>query len=401
MAKFQWEGITSAGERRTGTMDAPDENNVAARLRGDNITPSKIRKAGGSWNVNIGSGVKQKDLMIFTRQLSTMVDAGLPLVQALEILASQSSNKHFAKIIYSVKASVESGATFSEALRKHPRVFDALYVNLVAAAEIGGILDTVLLRLAAYIEKSVKLKSQVKGAMVYPVAIVLVAIGVIVIMLTKIIPMFEQMYSDMNNAELPGPTQLVIDASNSFLSNWYLYFGGAVAFVAGMIALLRNPKGRLWFDRNILRVPMFGTILRKVVVARFTRTLGTLLTAGVPILDALDVCAKAAGNSAVAQGVLHARARISEGKDLATPIGQTKLFPSMVVQMIGVGEQTGALDAMLQKIADFYEEEVDTAVAALTSLLEPVMMVVLGGLIGGLIVCLYLPVFNMAGNLGA
>ncbi|HET6614006.1 MAG TPA: type II secretion system F family protein [Kofleriaceae bacterium] len=380
-------------------MDAADENVVSARLRAENISPDRIRKTGGGWNINIGTGVKQKDLMVFTRQLSTMIDAGLPLVQALDILANQAPNKHFAKIITSVKASVESGATFSEALGKHPRVFDPLYVNLIAAAEIGGILDTVLLRLAAYIEKSVKLKRQVKGAMVYPITIVMVALGVIVIMLTKIIPMFQQMYADMNGAKLPAPTQMVINASNSFLDHWYLYFGGMVAFIVGMILVLRNPRSRLWFDRNILRVPIFGTILRKVVVARFTQTLGTLLTAGVPILDALDVCAKAAGNTAVARGILVARARVSEGKDLATPLGQTKLFPTMVIQMVGVGEQTGALDSMLQKIADFYEEEVDVAVAALTSMLEPVMMVVLGGLIGGLIVALYLPVFNMAGNL--
>jgi type IV pilus assembly protein PilC len=402
MAKFQWEGVTRTGDVRRGTLVASDADEVERRLRAEQITPRKIRKAAArQLSLSLGSGVSTRDLLIFTRQLATMVDAGLPLVQCLEILSTQAENKAFAKVLHSVKTSVESGSTFSEALRKHPKVFDELYVNLVAAGEVGGILDTILSRLATYIEKSVKLARQVKGAMIYPIAILCVAILVVIVMLGKVIPVFEDMYGEFKGAELPKPTQFVINLSNGFTDNWYLFFGGGVAFAVILITMLRTERGRDIFDAMILKIPIIGGVLRKVVVARFTRTLGTLLASGVPILDSLEICAKTSGNRVVQRAIMYARAKISEGKDLATPLMETKVFPPMVVQMIGVGEQTGAMDQMLQKIADFYEDEVDVAVGALTALMEPVMMVILGGLVGGLIVAMYLPVFELAGNIDA
>lgn len=401
MPKFEWQGVARNGDARTGTIEAANEQEVLERLRAQNITPRKVKKASASLRLALGGGVGHKDILIFTRQLATMIDAGLPLVQCLDILASQSDNKNFARVLSAVKAHVEQGATFSDALRKHPKVFDELYVNLIAAGEIGGILDTILNRLSTYIEKAVKLKRQVKSAMVYPVSILCVAIIVVAVMLGKVIPVFEDMYKEFKGAVLPKPTQIVIEISNSFTSNWYWYFGGLAAIVFGLIATLRNPKGRIAFDAFILKVPVIGGVLRKIVVARFTRTLGTLLSSGVPILDALDICAKTSGNKTVERAIFYAREKISEGKDLASPLAETEVFPSMVVQMIGVGEQTGAMDQMLQKIADFYEDEVDVAVTSMTSLMEPLMMVFLGGLVGGLIVAMYLPVFELAGNIDA
>jgi type IV pilus assembly protein PilC len=401
MPKYAWEGLTRAGDTRKGTMEAASEEAVVNRLRSDNIQPKRIRRSMGDINITIGTGVKTKDILVFTRQLATMIDAGLPLVQCLEILANQSENKSFARILQQVKANVESGSSFSDALRKHPKVFDELYVNLVAAGEVGGILDTILNRLATYIEKSVKLKRQVKGAMVYPIAILCVAILVIFVMLGKVIPVFEDMYKEFKGATLPAPTQFVINLSNGFLDHWYIFFGVIIGFIVGLTLMLRHPRGRLLFDAFILKVPVIGSVLRKVVVARFTRTLGTLLASGVPILDALEICARTAGNKVVERAIFYARAKISEGKDLAQPLTESKVFPAMVCQMIGVGEQTGAMDQMLQKIADFYEDEVDVAVSAMTALMEPLMMVFLGGMIGGLIVAMYLPVFELAGNIQA
>jgi len=399
MAKFNWEGKTRTGDVRKGVIEATDEQAVHERLRTEGIQPTRVRKAAREISISFGTGVKQKDIVIFTRQLATMIDAGLPLVQCLDILANQTENKNFARILANVKGHVEAGATFSDALRKHPRVFDELYVNLIAAGEIGGILDTILHRLSTYIEKAVKLKRQVKGAMIYPIAILCVAILVVVVLLTKVIPVFENMFKEMKAGALPGPTKVVINISNGFLANWYWFVGAGIAVVAGFITMLRTEKGRDIWDAFVLRIPIIGNVLRKVVVARFTRTLGTLLSSGVPILDALDICAKTAGNKVVERGVLYSREKISEGQDLAGPLGETNVFPPMVVQMIGVGEQTGAMDAMLQKIADFYEDEVDVAVASLTSLMEPVMMVFLGGIIGGLIIAMYLPIFELAGNI--
>jgi type IV pilus assembly protein PilC len=399
MAKFQWEGTTRAGEKRKGVIEAESANAAEERLRGDGLSNMRVKREGGlNINIQIGSGVTPKDLQVFTRQLATMIDAGLPLVQCLDILGAQSVNKSFQKILLSVKSSVESGSTFSDALKRHPKVFDELYVNLVAAGEVGGILDTILNRLAVYIEKAVKLKGQLKSAMYYPAGIFVVAIAVICVMLIKVIPTFEKMYHDLGNAKLPGATLFVVKLSHSFINNWYLIFGTMVGIVVGIIAARKTDQGREFFDRVLLRLPIIGPTLRKIVVARFTRTLGTLLASGVPILDALEICAKTAGNRVVQGGIMKAKEKISEGHDMAGPLAESRVFPQMVVQMIGVGEQTGAMDQMLQKIADFYEEEVDAAVTALTSLIEPVMMAFLGVVVGGLIIAMYLPIFKLAGT---
>jgi type IV pilus assembly protein PilC len=403
MAKFQWEATTRAGEKRKGVVEADNASAAEERLRGEGLANPRVRREGGinlNVNIQIGTGVTPKDLQIFTRQLATMIDAGLPLVQCLDILANQSENKAFQKILFSVKNSVEQGATFSDSLKKHPKVFDDLYVNLVAAGEVGGILDTILNRLAVYIEKAVKLKGQLTSAMYYPAGILVVAIGVICVMLIKVIPTFEKMYKDMGNAKLPGPTLVVVNLSHTFIDKWYLIFGTIAAIVVGLAAARSTEQGTEIIDRVLLRLPVIGPTLRKIVVARFTRTLGTLLASGVPILDALDICARTAGNRVVQAGILKAKDKISEGHDMASPLGESKVFPTMVVQMIGVGEQTGAMDQMLTKIADFYEEEVDAAVAGLTSLIEPVMMAFLGVVVGGLIIAMYLPIFKLAGTVG-
>jgi type IV pilus assembly protein PilC len=400
MPKFKWEATTRAGEVKKGSMDANDEAMVASRLRADGLTPKSIKKPAGQINLQFGTGVQPKDLQIFTRQLATMIDAGLPLVQCLDVLATQTPNQSFAKVLYQVKASVEQGSTFSDALKKHPKIFDELYVNLVAAGEVGGILDTILSRLAVYIEKNVKLKGQLKSAMVYPIAILCIAIGVIAVMMIKVIPVFESMYKQFQGAKLPAPTQIVMNISKGFIKDGPYVFFGLIAFGFAFGAAIRTDRGREMFDAALLRIPVIGGVLRKIVVARFTRTLGTLLSSGVPILDALEICAKTSGNRVVKRGIMHAREKISEGQDMAGPLGETKVFPGMVVQMIGVGEQTGAMDQMLQKVADFYEDEVDTAVGAMTSLIEPIMMAFLGIVVGGLIVAMYLPIFKLAGAIG-
>jgi type IV pilus assembly protein PilC len=401
MAKFSWEGTTRAGESRRGTMEAVDENAVMNRLRADQITVKKVRKARGlgEINIKIGSGVSSDDLKLFTRQLAVMIDAGLPLVQALDILANQTPNVHFSKVLHSVKSSVEQGATFSDALKKHPRVFDELYVNLVAAGEVGGILDAILSRLATYIEKAVKLKNQLKSALYYPTGILVVAIAVIAVMLLQVIPKFEEMYKSFPGAKLPGPTIFVINLSHNFIALWYYILFSVIGFAFLFGAILRTERGKRTWHRVILRIPVIGPVIRKIVVARFTRTLGTLLASGVPILDSLEICAKTSGNRVVSAGILHARAKISEGQDMAGPLGDTNVFPTMVVQMIGVGEQTGAMDQMLNKIADFYEEEVDAAVAGLTKMIEPLMMAFLGVVVGGLLIAMYMPIFELAGNI--
>jgi type IV pilus assembly protein PilC len=330
-----------------------------------------------------------------------MIDAGLPIVQCLDILSAQAENKSFGKILGQVKASVEGGLTLSDSLRRHPKVFDNLFVNLVAAGEAGGILDTILQRLSVYLEKAMKLRRRVKGAMVYPIAVICIAALVVTILLTKVVPVFEKMFKDFGGGKLPAPTQIVIDLSHALIEYLPYILVVLAAMGVGLKLVLRTEKGRLAFDGMLLKLPVLGAVLRKVVVARFTRTMGTLLSSGVPILDAMDIVARTAGNKVVENGILYARAKISEGKDLASPLMETGLMPPMVVQMIAVGEQTGALDAMLTKIADFYEEEVDVAVAAMTSLIEPAMMVFLGTVIGGLVVAMYMPIFEMAGNIKA
>lgn len=396
MAQFTYEAKTRGGEVRTGTIEADDEASATAKLRQQQLTPIKVKKKGFSLAVGGGS-VTTKDLVIFTRQFATMIDAGLPLVQCLEILSSQNENPAFARILRQVKTDVEGGATFSESLAKHPKVFDVLFCNLIRAGEIGGILDTILARLAAYLEKNAKLVRQVKSAMTYPIGVLVIAVLVIGIMMVMVIPTFENMFKEFGG-NLPELTQMVIDMSHFVIRNLVFIVGGVVGGVYGLKKWAATPSGTIAIDKLLLQLPAIGNTMRKIAVARFTRTLGTLLSSGVPILDAMEIVAKSSGNWVVEQGILQARAKIAEGLGHVLPLGETKVFPSMVVQMIAVGEQTGALDTMLNKIADFYEEEVDVAVANLTSLLEPIMMVFIGGSVGTMMIAMYLPIFTMAGN---
>ena len=398
MPDFNWEGRTRTGENVAGRMTAKTDAEVMERLRQQQITASKIKKMPFELNIKMPSlgGVSRRTLVIFTRQFATMIDAGLPLVQCMDILASQESNKAFQKVLFEIKANVESGSTFADALKKHPRIFDDLFVNLVAAGEVGGILDTILNRLAQYIEKAARLRRKVKGAFTYPIAIFLIAMMVLVILLWKVIPTFKTMFEDMGAAELPKPTQVVIDLSAWFGSNWYLLFAGLIAISVLFTYALRTDVGREAFDSFMLKTPIFGPLVRKSAVAKFTRTLGTMVASGVPILDGLEIVAKSAGNKKVEQGVMYVRDRISEGRSMSEPLAETKIFPPMVVQMIAVGESTGAMDTMLNKIADFYEEEVDLAVETMTALMEPAMMVFIGGMVGGILVAMYLPIFTVA-----
>jgi type IV pilus assembly protein PilC len=399
-ATFHWTGRTRAGEVASGEMVADTEAEVMNKLKAQDIQPSRIKKKTGGFKLPTFGSVSTKDLVIFTRQFATMIDAGLPLVQALDILGSAEPNKTFQKIIYQIKSDVEQGGTFAQALNRHPLVFDELYVNLVAAGEVGGILDSILDRLASYIEKSVKLARKVKGAFTYPMTILVIAILVVIVLLWKVIPTFQNMFSSMGNNALPGPTQMVIDMSESFQSNWYIYIGSLVGTFYAARTIYRNPRGRTLVDKTSLRLPLFGTLVKKTAVAKFTRTLGTLVAAGVPILDGLEIVAKTAGNKVIERAIMTVREKISEGRTLAEPLAEANVFPSMVVQMIGVGEATGAMDTMLNKIADFYEEEVDVAVDALTAMLEPIMMVVIGGIVGGLLIAMYLPIFAVGDNVG-
>lgn len=398
MPVFIWEGKTRQGETKTGTMEADSADIVIERLRNQQIQASKVKKKPLELNLKIGTGVTAKEVVVFTRQFATMIDAGLPLVQCLEILGTQQQNVHFQKVILNVKVEVESGSTLADALGKHPKIFDELYVNLVAAGEVGGILDTILNRLATYMEKNMKLIAQVKGAMVYPSVVIVVAVGVTAVLLVFVIPVFEKMFRDFGG-QLPAPTQFVIDLSNGLRANIVPSLVGLTVGILLFRAGARTKRGKLILDGLMLRVPVLGPLFRKVAVAKFTRTLGTMISSGVPILDALMITAKSAGNKVVENAIMYTRERISEGRTMADPLSETGVFPVMVVQMIAVGESTGAMDTMLQKIADFYEDEVDTAVAALTSLLEPLLMVFLGVMLGGLIIAMYLPIFELAGNI--
>ena len=383
-------------------MEAESEDAVGQRLRAQQLQPTRVKKKARSIEFQIGTGVGQKDIVTFTRLFATMIDAGLPIVQCLDILQGQTDNKSFATILRDVKASVEQGATFSDSLRRHPKVFDHLYVNLVQAGEVGGILDTILNRLAVYIEKAVKLRRQVRGAMAYPSIVIFVFFGVLTILLVFVIPGFETMFKDFGSKdELPALTRGVMAVSRAFVSNVLWFFLAITGLVVGMTYVNRTPRGKRTIHRTLLRLPVLGPVLRKIAVARFSRTLGTLLSSGVPILDALEIVAKTAGNVIIEDAIMYARARISEGKNMAQPLMETNVFPSMVVQMVGVGEQTGALDAMLNKIADFYEEEVDVAVAALTSLIEPALMVGIGGTVGVVLIAMYMPIFSIAGKIKA
>src|SRR4051812_19636076 len=395
-----WEGRTKTGEVKKGEIEAADEASVQQRLRAMALSNVKIKKKPMQLKIKLPGlgGISQKDLVIFTRQFATMIDAGLPLVQCLDILSSQLDNMKFREVLVKVKTKVESGSTLADALGDHPKVFDTLYVQLVAAGEIGGILDTILNRLAQYIEKNEKLKSKVKSAMVYPSVVLVVAVGVTVVLLLFVTPTFEKMFKDFGGA-MPMPTQIVIDLSKWLQRNIGYMIFTIIAMVIAFRAWVQWPKGRVQWDSFVIRTPIFGPLVRKVAVARFTRTLGTMISSGVPILDALEVVAKTAGNAVVEKAIRYTKEKISEGKTIVQPLAETKVFPSMVVQMIGVGEATGAMDQMLNKIADFYDDEVDAAVAALTSLIEPVMMVFLGGVVGGFLIAMYLPIFSIAGSI--
>ena len=399
MAEFVWEARGRAGESRKGVMEADSEAAVEERLRSQALSPTKVKKKAKEFNITIGSGVGLQDIVTFTRLFSTMINAGLPIVQCLDILGSQTENKFFANVLKDVKSGVESGMTLSDALRKHPKVFDDLYTNLVQAGEAGGILDTVLQRLAQYAEKSQALRRQVKGAMIYPSVVLVIFVGVLGVLLGYVIPSFKVVFKDLSQgkASLPALTEMVITASELFRQYFPLIFLISVASIWALVWWYRQPRGKFMIHTIALRVPVFGPLLRKVAVARFTRTLGTLLNSGVPILDALDIVAKTAGNVVVEQAIQKTRTKISEGQNMAGPLLETNIFPPMVVQMVGVGEQTGALDAMLSKIADFYEDEVDVAVGSLTKLIEPAMMVLLGGTVGVVLIAMYLPIFSMAG----
>jgi len=383
-------------------MEADSPDLVNSRLKAQQLSPVKVKKKPKEFNLSFGSPVSEKELVVFIRQFATMIDAGLPLVQCLEILSSQGDNKAFNGVLKEIKAYVEQGGTFSDALKKHPKIFDSLFVNLVAAGEMGGILDTILNRLAIYIEKRVQLKRQVRSAMVYPSAVLGVAVAIIFVMMTWVIPSFREMFAEFGGEDqLPGLTQTVIAMSEGFVSNVHWILLSMFGAIAGFTYSRKTNGGRHFWDKLLLTVPILGPVMRKIAVARFTRTLGTLLGSGVPILDALNIVGKAAGNVIVEDAILKTSEKIREGRTMAEPLMETGVFPSMVVQMIGVGEQTGAMDTMLNKVADFYEDEVDVAVGALTSLLEPIMMVVIGGIVGVILISMYLPIFDIAGKVRA
>ena len=399
MAVYTWKGKTRHGTVTKGVMEAADEEAVMAALRGQMLTPISVKAKPKDISEYIGflkQKIVTKDLVIFTRQFATMIDAGLPLVQCLKILGDQQDNPTFKKVIEEIRSDVEQGSTFADALFKHPDPFDALFCNLVAAGEVGGILDTILNRLAAYLEKADKLARKVKGAMVYPATVTVVAIAVVVMLLVKVIPTFEKMFADFGG-ELPGPTQVVVTISN-FMQEWIALILGGI-FLSGM-AFFRARKVSYKFrkatDAMFLKTPIFGSLLRKVAVARFTRTLGTMISSGVPILDGLDIVSKTAGNVIIEEALQDVRSAIAEGRTIAEPLAESGVFPGMVVQMIAVGEETGAMEVMLSKIADFYDDEVDAAVDAVTAMLEPLMMVGLGGTVGSMLIAMYLPIFKIA-----
>ncbi|MEF3168971.1 MAG: type II secretion system F family protein [Deltaproteobacteria bacterium] len=399
MPVYVWEGVTVSGERSKGEIEAKDERAARLLLLRQHINPSKVKAKPKDLLANVSflkPKVKVNDIVIFTRQLSTMIDAGLPLIQGLEALASQQENRTFKETLQTIKTDVESGSTFADALRKYPKLFDRLYCNMVAAGEMGGILDEVMSRLAAYMEKAQRLKRKVKGAMTYPAIVLGIAALVLAVILIFVIPVFQKMFAEFGHA-LPLPTQIVIGISE-FVKSYFLVIIGAVG--VGVFLFKRyygTAKGRKTVDRLLLRAPVFGVLLRKVAVAKLTRTLGTLITSGVPIIEALNVAAGTAGNKIVEEAIYSVRSSISEGRTIAQPLQESGIFPGMVTQMIAVGEATGALDQMLNKIADFYDEEVDAAVDALTSMIEPFMILFLGGTIGSIIVAMYLPIFKMAG----
>jgi type IV pilus assembly protein PilC len=400
MPDYTYRGTNRAGASVSGVMQATSKAELQNLLRRQQITPTKMSEKGKEFNLpTFGGGVNAKELAIFTRQFSVMIDAGLPLVQCLEILASQQENQTFQKVLGGTRGSVEGGATLSAAMRQYPKVFDALYVNMVEAGETGGILDTILQRLSTYIEKNVKLQRAVKSALVYPVGVLTVAAAVITLLLWKVVPIFATLFAGLG-VDLPLPTKIVIALSNFVGSIFGLLIVVAIIGIGvGLKVWYGTEQGRYAIDATILRLPVLGILMRKIAVARFTRTLGTLISSGVPILEGLDITAKTAGNAVVERALRKVRRSLEEGKSLTEPLKDSEVFPGMVTQMIAVGEQTGAMDAMLQKIADFYEEEVDAAVKDLLTALEPVMIVFLGLVVGGVVISMYLPLFSLIGKL--
>lgn len=402
MPYYLWVGQTKKGRKLKGELEAADEKIAMSQLKRRNLAVLKLKPKPKDIFENLAflqPKITKKDVVIFTRQFSTMIDAGLPLVQGLSILADQAENKTFKVILKEINKDVEGGSTLAEAMKKHPKIFDSLFVNLVAAGEVGGILDTILRRLAEYIEKAEKLKSQIKGAMTYPIVVVAIAIIVIAVILIFVIPVFEDMFKSFGSA-LPVPTQLVVNMSRFMKNNFHWCLLGLGAIIFAFKKYRGTEAGRKQTDTLALKLPVFGNLLRKVAVARFTRTLGTMIQSGVPILDSLDIVARTAGNVVIEEILYEVRSSIAEGQTIAEPLSENDIFPGMVVQMISVGEATGALDSMLEKIADFYDDEVDAAVEALTSMLEPLLMLFLGGSIGGLVVAMYLPIFQMAAAMG-
>ncbi|MFN7142839.1 MAG: type II secretion system F family protein [Myxococcota bacterium] len=407
MAVFKYEGRTAGGEAKKGTLEAPDQNTARQRLREMRIQATSISESKGLGSVQINiptpaflkPSVKLRDLVIFSRQFATMIDSGLPLVQCLDIQATQAENPTMRSQLKVVKEKVESGSTFAEALRTYPGTFDDLYVNLIAAGEVGGMLDTIMTRLAAYLEKNQKLIRQVKGAMTYPVIVIVVAFLVVTMLLLKVVPTFEDMFADFG-AALPAPTMFVLALSKWLQANIGYLVVGIVATIVGVGRFYRTTRGKLVIDKLLLQLPVFGELLTKVAVARFCRTLGTMVSSGVPILEALGICGRTAGNKVIENAINRVAISISEGRTIAEPLSEAKVFPQMVCQMISVGEATGALDTMLTKIADFYDDEVDTAVEGLTAMLEPMIMAFLGIVIGGLVIAMYMPIFEMAGHVG-
>jgi type IV pilus assembly protein PilC len=407
MPVFAYEGRTAGGDTRRGQLEAADAESARSRLRQMSIQPTSLKKAGGMGDMKLSiptpnflkPKVGTKDLVVFVRQFATMIDSGLPLVQCLDIQAKQAPNPTFREQLTVIKEQVESGSTFADALKKYPNTFDDLFRNMIAAGEVGGILDTILNRLAQFMEKNEKLKRQIKGAMMYPTIVVIAASIVVTLLLLFVVPTFEEMFAEMGQT-LPMPTQVLINTSKWLQSNWIFLGLGVAGVIFGFRTFYRTARGEIMVDGFMLKLPVFGDLLTKVAVARFCRTLGTMIASGVPILEALDICSRTAGNKVIENAVIKVRDAISEGRTIAEPLAETKMFPDMVCQMISVGEATGALDVMLNKVADFYEDEVDQAVENMTSMMEPIIIVGLGVVLGSVVIALYMPIFTMGAGIG-
>ncbi len=394
MPAYAWKGKNRMGEVQEGVLVSDSRDSAATTLKRNGIEVMNVRVMAAQGTKSFGK-VPPKALAIFTRQFSVMIDAGLPLVQCLEILGAQQDHKGFQRIIEAVREDVEKGSTLQTALSKHPKAFNDLFVNMVGAGESGGILDVILQRLSGYIEKSVKLTGKVKSAMTYPIAVISIAVIVVIVIMVKVIPVFSAMYSGLGS-KLPYPTIVCIAISDAIINYWWLLTGATILIVVGLRQFYKTPVGHLQIDTLMLHIPVLGQVLRKVAVARFCRTLGTLISSGVPILEGMDITAKTAGNLVIQNAILKSKDAVEQGRNISTPLAETKVFPPMVVQMVGVGEATGALDAMLSKVADFYEDEVDNAVASMTSLMEPIMIALLGGIVGFIVVAMYMPIFGLA-----